>query len=76
MFQLHALATLFLPAKKYLGSVLSRQLASNVLLPVGCNATWQDAGAAGGVLISVFGKWQQRTGIVLAITVFAPSGKG
>jgi hypothetical protein len=76
MFQLHALATLFLPAKKYPGSVLSHQLATNVLLPLGRKATWHDAGVAGGLLISVTGKWQQRTVSVLAITVFAPPGKG
>ena len=41
---------LFLPSKKYPGSVLSHQLASNVLLPLGRNATWQSAGIAGGLL--------------------------
>jgi hypothetical protein len=76
MFKLYAPAILFLPAKKYPCSVLSHQLASKVLLPLGRNETWQDAVVLGGLLIAVFGKWQQRTVIVLVITVFPPPGKG
>ena len=58
MFQLHAPATLFLHAKKYPGSVLAHQLASNVLLPLGRNATGRDGAVAGGLLICV---WKTAT---------------